>query len=583
MQDAPKQHQPTSERHVALYVRVSTAHQAEEGVSLSAQEARLDAYATANWPSLPARAYREEGKSARHGKHRPAYERMLAAIDAGEVAVVLAAKGDRLARAALDSAYLAKRCYEAKTELHTLASGKIETTAVGKLTYAVLQDIAEFESNLRSERVTEALDYLASNGYWSGGSPPWGYLRGADRILRPSPDAPLIRQAFERYDRGASVSRVRAFLAGAPKQEREIIRLDYVSKLLRNATYAGYLATGTKTGAPELLEGRHGPEYDREPIVPRDLFERVQARLADNKETGYRGQSLSPFGPIARCGRCGATLRIKRLNEQTGGYAYLRCSRDCGRVKQIAVEQLEVWVAAYLSQVPRWIDTALESGEWQFLLGDDVARDKIAAEIAALESGRATIRSLAKRGALGADEAANDLADNEGHLRRLRPIHEQLSADADKVKADLERLREAIDAGKFGAEGVIRFWQRAITRQKQTALASVLERIDLLPEHVAFTFRYGLRGPLPILVPIDRARRSPESTKKYRELGFGLESADRAADSAKFRPESDKPQTHTGSPIEATTQSDRKSRQVARARSADRSRSPPSAAPPGRG
>jgi site-specific DNA recombinase len=596
--------QPSGPRHVALYVRVSTNEQATQGVSLDAQDAQLRRFAAERWPELPARVYRDEGKSGRVGKRRPGYEEMLAAIESGQVAIAAATKGDRLGRSTIESARLAKLCHDSATELHTIAAGRVETTAVGQLTYTMLQGIAQFESDLRSERTAEALDHLTSNGYWRGGSPAWGLQCGDDRILRPSPDGHLILEAFERYAAGDSVRKVRAFLVGAAKHERERVTLDHVSKLLRNPVYAGWIVRGTKTGERELIEGRHGPAYGVDALVQRDLFERVQRRLDENLETGYRGQSHSPLGAIARCASCGALLRTKRLPDQKGGYAYLECNDRCGRVKPIAVEQLEVWVVAYLNAVAAYIDQLLASGEWRVFLTDPAELERVTTEVAKAETGQETVRALARSGSLPAADAESDLKQIDRELRRLRPLHDELSRDAEQVQADLERLRDQIAHG-FGGKGLVAFWRTATTREKQDALAGVLERIDLVDNGLALTFQYGLRAPIPrdvqeakyrelslpehyiegllalpprpiaIALPIERRRRRPGEAEALAKLGFGIKPADRA----KRAKSATGLKSRTARPMRDSSRASRTTPPARRARSASRSPTPPSGAP----
>jgi DNA invertase Pin-like site-specific DNA recombinase len=554
-----------------IYSRVSTPHQAEEGASLDTQEKELRALAKTTAPDLRVVVLREEGKSARSGKVRPKYEEAKRLIEDGLVANIFATKTDRLGRSVVEYLTFLGLCHDNGTAVHT-KNGKVEDTATGKLLAGILGVIAEFETDLRSERVREVNEHLAENGYWAGGNPPWGLKRGRDRILYPAADLSLICEAFERYDAGASMRRVHRFLVGAAKQERQTISLDFVSKMLRNHTYTGFVPSDTKSPAPIYHEGRHGPTFGVDPPVPRELFERVQVRLRANKETGYRGQTLSPFGAIARCGSCGATLRTHRLSEKEGGYAYLVCSARCGKVSPIPVEQLELWVVAYAGVIPQWIEQALVDGGWRDVIPNAAEREQVEAELEQADRARAEIRTALRNGLLTADEAASDLESTARTQDRLRPRHERLSADAEGIKADLERLRDHIDHGFPNGMNLAQFWQGASGDEKRQAAAAILERIELGNNKIGLAFRYGLRTPLPILLDIDRVRRTPELTAKYRELNFGLESADRA----KAPEAAESPQPRAAPRIAAQTEPGRKSRQLARARWSGRSPIPPS-------
>src|SRR5262249_20356028 len=129
--------QDTAGRMSLIYVRVSTALQAEEGASLNAQEAELRALAASTSPDLPIVVLREEGKSGRAGKRRPKYEEAKRLISDGAVANVFATKTDRLGRSVGEYLSFLGLCDENHTNVYT-QTGKVENTATGKLLAGVL-------------------------------------------------------------------------------------------------------------------------------------------------------------------------------------------------------------------------------------------------------------------------------------------------------------------------------------------------------------------------------------------------------------------------------------------------------------
>jgi site-specific DNA recombinase len=86
------------------YVRVSTDRQAEQGVSLEVQEAKIRAMATVQGVDLD-EVIIDGGESAKNLK-RPGLERLLAMVNAGKVQAVIIAKFDRLTRSVKDLAAL---------------------------------------------------------------------------------------------------------------------------------------------------------------------------------------------------------------------------------------------------------------------------------------------------------------------------------------------------------------------------------------------------------------------------------------------------------------------------------------------
>ena len=82
------------------YVRVSTDRQAELGVSLEAQEAKIRAMATVQGAEL-LEVMVDGGESAKN-LNRPGLRRLLTLVDRGKVEAVIIAKLDRLTRSVKD-------------------------------------------------------------------------------------------------------------------------------------------------------------------------------------------------------------------------------------------------------------------------------------------------------------------------------------------------------------------------------------------------------------------------------------------------------------------------------------------------
>ena len=103
---------PQSDAHDMLaigYVRVSTDRQAEQGVSLEAQEAKIRAMATVQGHEL-VEVIVDAGESAK-SLHRPGLERLVELVRSGSIQAVIVAKLDRLTRSVKDlSALLEMTC-----------------------------------------------------------------------------------------------------------------------------------------------------------------------------------------------------------------------------------------------------------------------------------------------------------------------------------------------------------------------------------------------------------------------------------------------------------------------------------------
>ena len=173
------------------YARVSTATQAEEGVSLDAQQARIAAWCLANGVDLGA-VHVDAGISGKRADNRPALQLALDAVCA-EGGVLVVYSLSRLARSTRDTLAIADRLEKAGANLVSL-SEKIDTTsAAGKMVFRMMAVLAEFERDLISERTKEALSYKKSKGERIG-QIPFGKRLGSNGITLE--DSPAEQEAI---------------------------------------------------------------------------------------------------------------------------------------------------------------------------------------------------------------------------------------------------------------------------------------------------------------------------------------------------------------------------------------------------
>ncbi|MBK8170528.1 MAG: recombinase family protein [Sandaracinaceae bacterium] len=193
---------------VIAYARVSTLEQANEGVSLQAQEAALRRYATAHDMNIDAFVVDAGVSGGLRLEQRPAGQELLARTRRGEVSMVIATKLDRLFRDALDALSITREWDANHVALH-LVDQQIDTrTAIGKVFVAMLATVAELEKNLVGERTKAALAHLKAQGVVLGGE-ALEWTRSVDldsggrRILVPDANAAeTIARIYQLHDGG---------------------------------------------------------------------------------------------------------------------------------------------------------------------------------------------------------------------------------------------------------------------------------------------------------------------------------------------------------------------------------------------
>lgn len=221
------------------YVRVSTEEQANEGISLEAQESAVRAYATMRGFEL-VEVIRDAGVSgAKALSARRGGAAVLEAVGHGRAQAVIAYKLDRLFRDAADCLEVTKAWDRREVALHLIDLGgqAIDTsTAMGRFFLTVIAGAAEMERNLIAERTSTAMAHLKGQGKRVG-SEPYGFRAGAGGVLEPEPyEQGIVAQARAWRSQGASLRDVRDRLeAGGYRPRGRAWHLTTVSRMLKAA------------------------------------------------------------------------------------------------------------------------------------------------------------------------------------------------------------------------------------------------------------------------------------------------------------------------------------------------------------
>jgi DNA invertase Pin-like site-specific DNA recombinase len=144
------------------YVRVSTDRQADQGVSLEAQEAKIGAMAVVRGGELE-EVIVDGGESAKD-LNRPGVKRLLALVDAGKVDAVIVAKLDRLTRSVKDLCGLLELFEKRKVALISVAESLDTGSAAGRLVITIMGAVSQWEREAIGERTRDALQHKRSQG-----------------------------------------------------------------------------------------------------------------------------------------------------------------------------------------------------------------------------------------------------------------------------------------------------------------------------------------------------------------------------------------------------------------------------------
>jgi DNA invertase Pin-like site-specific DNA recombinase len=272
----------------AIYTRKSSEEGLEQGFnSLDAQREACAAYilsqAGEGWQEVPARY--DDGGLSGGTLERPALQRLLADVAAGQIDIIVVYKVDRLTRSLLDFAKLVERFDQASVSFVSVTQSFNTTTSMGRLTLNMLLSFAQFEREVTAERIRDKIAASKARGMWMGGTPPLGY-RPDGRSLTIAPDeAALVRTIFARYLALGSVRLLADELVRAgtrvPVRRRSNTGLTYgggwfsrgqLYAILRNPVYIGRIPHRGAT-----FPGQH------EALIDQPTWTAVQEQLAANQ------------------------------------------------------------------------------------------------------------------------------------------------------------------------------------------------------------------------------------------------------------------------------------------------------------
>jgi site-specific DNA recombinase len=151
-----------SEGIAYCYARVSTQMQAEDGMSLGAQEKQLKA--AAELAGYEPVILREEGRSGKSIQGRPVLREALNDLDAGKAQALYVTRLDRLARSTRDFLSIIDRSHKNEWRLALLDLGLDTATYQGRFVVTIMAAMAEMERGMISMRQKDVHQDRRDNG-----------------------------------------------------------------------------------------------------------------------------------------------------------------------------------------------------------------------------------------------------------------------------------------------------------------------------------------------------------------------------------------------------------------------------------
>lgn len=150
---------------VAIYCRVSTTEQAEEGYSIGEQERLLIEYCNKNHFEV-FKTYADRGISGKDIEHRPAIQELLQDASEKKFNMVISWKINRLSRKLSDAIKIVETLERYGITYRSYSEPFESDTPAGRMQFQMMALIGEFERSTIAQNVKMGMCAKARAGEW---------------------------------------------------------------------------------------------------------------------------------------------------------------------------------------------------------------------------------------------------------------------------------------------------------------------------------------------------------------------------------------------------------------------------------
>ena len=337
-----------------IYARVSSAKQADEGISMESQIEQGQRKANELGASV-LQVFRDEGVSGRTDR-RPSFQRAISYCDDHKIDYFICWSTSRFARNKLDAASYKKILSQSGTKVVYVSVNIDSDTDEGWFSEAIFEIMDEHLSRQISKDTRRSMIKNAHDGYWNGGRVPFGYSVVEDgkrkRLAICDVEAVIVRDVFNAYVSGEGCKSITVSLNSKGITNRgKIWNKSQIIRMLKNPIYTGVLvfnrvrADGTENPESEWIMTK---SHDN--IISKEQFERVRELFqSKTTQTPNIPQSNQVFSGIFRCGTCGEPMQTETATGRSGKrYHYYNCSTflktgGC-QSRRVSAEEFDQWM-----------------------------------------------------------------------------------------------------------------------------------------------------------------------------------------------------------------------------------------------
>lgn len=309
----------------AVYVRVSTDDQRDNGYSIDSQLRMIKEYCEKNDYSI-IDVYNDAGHSGKD-LMRPEMQRLLADIKSKKIDKLIAIKVDRLTRNNYDGFWLLNYCEEHDVKIEFILEPYDVSTANGEMIFGMNLVFGQRERKEIGARTKRAMEEMALEKIHPSKA-PYGYIRnkGTGHLEVEPIEAQVVKEIFELCKQGKSTRSIATIM----KDNNAYLKQgkwasDRIYKILTNSIYIGIFEYGKYKRKPQDILR---VENYCEPIIDEITWNATRNVLVKNKHSNY-GEYIHLFSGLVKCPICGNIMSssesFKYPNGKLKVYYHLRC------------------------------------------------------------------------------------------------------------------------------------------------------------------------------------------------------------------------------------------------------------------
>lgn len=436
-------------QQAAIYIRVSTTQQAEEGYSLEAQEQVLSADVKRRG-KVVYKVYRDAGISGVR-EDRKELNQLLRDAKKGCFTEVIVWTVSRISRTLSYLLKVIEELSKAGVVVRSLSEGFDSNSPLGQFSLTMMGAVAEMQRKSWMEASHIGMEKRAREGRHNGVR-MLGYRlvpdaedpRGGTKMVIEEQEAETVRQVFSLYVEGFGYKAIvnRMNQDGRTGKNGKPFSISTIQTILTNPFYIGKVRF-----ADILTDGIH------EPIINQEIWDTVQAKIKMHASptTNKAGHEYLLSG-VLRCPACGSSMVAGKVKarRKDGSYRtnyYYTCSEYLNKGKiacransvraNEAEEKVLAWLAEFLSN-PFWIKKV-----WETIAQSQQSQDMpIVSERGQLERKLLEIASEQKKLLL---EYEDSHIDKEDFIKEM----EGLKTEKQDCETNLSRLQPSKSAALY--------------------------------------------------------------------------------------------------------------------------------------